>query len=106
MGRSTGNNTNNERRRLRPLKNPNEIRSSLQDWRKFTPSQVETLFDMMNNKKSAKLDKITQFGLRPPELCSLFDMVGKFYRWFEVGNKPLKDEKISEILDENIYFSP
>ena len=86
--------------------NPNNVRlqMQLQQHRLFSQAQVETARDMALYKASSKLDKITQFSLRPPELM-IFDMVGKYFRWFDIGSKALKDSVIYEFLDEDIYQS-
>ena len=62
--------------------------------------------DMQLYKTSCKLDPITRFSLRPPELMTIFDMVGKYYRWFNVSSKPLKDNLVLEFLDEDIQKFP
>ena len=33
---------------------------------------------------------------------TIFDMVGKYYRWFNVSSKPLKDNLVLEFLDEDL----
>ena len=55
------------------------------NWRKHTPSQNLMLDDLKLNTVS--VDKVTQFGLRPPELRSLFNNLGDYYRWFLVDGK-------------------
>ena len=43
---------------------------------------------------------MTQFGLRPPELFPLFNMLGNYYRWFNITK-----EKVSiQDLDKNIQI--
>ena len=34
-----------------------------------------------------------------------FDMVGKYYRWFNVKSKPLKDNSFLEFIDEDLKKS-
>ena len=40
-----------------------------------------------------KIDAITQFSLRPPELRKIFDKVGDYFRWFKI------EEKINKLID-------
>ena len=49
-----------------------------------------------------KLDLITIFSLRPPEFMTIVDMVGKYYIWFNVSSKPLKDNLSLEFIDEDL----
>ena len=42
-----------------------------------------TLLESTDN--NASVDKITQFSLRQPELLKLVDMVGKYFRWFQIS---------------------
>ena len=65
---------------------PNKVRVSLTlpTYRLFTESQVVTHKDTKLYKPSLKNDFITRLSLRPPELMSCVDMVGKYYRWFHV----------------------
>ena len=51
-------------------------------------------------KNSYKLYPITRFSLRPPELMKIVYMVGKYYIWFNVSSKPLKNNLVLEFLDE------
>ena len=53
-------------------------------------------------KTSYKIDLITIFSLRPPELMTIFDMIGKYYIWFNASSKPLKDNLVLEFLDEDL----
>ena len=56
-------------------------------------------------KTSRKLYLITRFILRRPELMTIVDMVGKYYRWFNVSSKTLKDDLILEFIDEYLKKS-
>ena len=38
-------------------------------------------------KASISVDKVTKFGVRPPELRALFSNLGNYYRWFYVKNE-------------------
>ena len=52
-----------------------------------------------------KLDLITRFSLKTPELMTIVDMVGKYYRWFNVSSKSLKDNLFLEFIDEDLKKS-
>ena len=52
-----------------------------------------------------KLDLITRFIIRSPELMTIFDMVGKYYIWFNVSSKPLKDNLVLEFINEDLKKS-
>ena len=77
----------------------------LQGKRLFNDSQVATFTDMQLNRNSVKVDMITLFSLRPPELVRIVDMVGNYLRWFHVASKRMKDSIVSELIHENIYKS-
>lgn len=53
------------------------------------------------------IDKITQFGLRPPELLKLIDKCEHYFRWFVVSKKkiPIDDlpSKIAIELNESCW---
>ena len=36
---------------------------------------------------------------------TIVDMVGKYYRWFNVSSKPLKDNLVLEFIDEDLKKS-
>ena len=38
----------------------------------------------------------------PPELIKIVDMVGKYYQWFNVSSKPLKNDLVLELIEEDI----
>ena len=46
-----------------------------------------------------------RFGLRPPELMKIVDIVGKYYRCLNVSSKPLKDNLVLEFIDEDLKKS-
>ena len=72
------------------VRSPNELRLSISTNFHFSESQYAMHEDMHLYKTSCKLDPITIFSLKPPELMTIVDMVGKYYRWFNVSSKPLK----------------
>ena len=55
------------------------------------------------HRKSVRLDNITQFSLRPPELRECIDMVGKYYRWFNVATEPHSSP--CDLIQDNLYKS-
>ena len=57
----------------------------LETWRLYTKNQNL----MLENLKLSNIlvNKVTQFGLRPPELRELFRKLGNYYRWFVISNK-------------------
>ena len=79
---SDDNVTNNS---LKIVKTPNELRQQLSTNRHFYGSQSATHKYMQLYKNSCKLDLITRFSLRPPELMTIADMIRKYYRWFNVS---------------------
>ena len=52
------------------------------DWRCHTANQNLLLDDVKLSKIT--IDKVTQFGLRPPEFLKLFSKLGDYYRWFVI----------------------
>ena len=54
------------------------------------------------------MDKVTQFSLRPPELRSLFNDLGDYYRWFVVSNKKIKvanfPDTINPVLSQSFWI--
>ena len=74
---SDANATNNSEKVVRC---PNEFRQLLSTNRHFTEQQSATHEDIKLYKTSFKLDIIARFSLRPPELMTIVDMVGKYYR--------------------------
>ena len=56
-------------------------------------------------KTSCKIDLILRFSLRSPELMTIADTVGKYYRWFNASSKSLKYNVALEFLDEDLKKS-
>ena len=58
----------------------NNVRNSntLPEWRKFTNSQP-IILEEHNLSSPSSMDKISEFSIRHPELCSCFDQVGNYY---------------------------
>ena len=81
------------------------MRQFLSTNRHFSESQSAAHEDMHLYKTSFKLDPITIFSLRSPELMRTADMVGKYYRWFNVSSKPLKDRLVIGCIDEDLKKS-
>ena len=76
---------------------------NLPEWRQFTKNQLTILLE--NNQNIPYMDKITQFSIRPPELCLCFDQVGNYYRWFKIDDRPQKKEYLLEIISNDISTS-
>ena len=81
------------------------MRQSLSTNIHYSESQSATHKDMQLYKTSCKIDLIMIFSLRSPELTTIVNMVGKYYRWFNVSSKPLKDNLVLEFLDEYLKKS-
>ena len=79
---------------------PNELRQYLSTNRHFPESQSAIHKYMQSYKTSNKLYLITRFSIGPIELMTFVDMVGKYYRWFNVTSKRLKDNLVPEFIDE------
>ena len=58
---------------------------NLDNFRLHTENELLILDDLKLSKIS--VDKVIQFGLRPPELCELIDEFGHYYCWFVVCGK-------------------
>ena len=89
---------------LDSLNSLNFMRDGFPVYCQFTINQFATYKDIQLNRTSWNLDKITHFSLRPPELLPI-DMVGKYYRWFHISSKPLKDDVVSKFLHADIKKS-
>ena len=61
----------------------------------------------MDDLKLSKMsvDKITQYGLRPPELLRVVNMLGKYYRWFEILPGKIKTSELQYYISTNLYKS-
>ena len=85
--------------------NINSEREDLSCQRQFTENQIGTHKDIHLLKSHCRVDKITQFSLRPPEIMTLVDMVGKYFRWFEISSEPLKRGAVHSLLEADINYS-
>lgn len=72
------------------------LRKTLQ--RNFSANQCL----LMQPTGTSTYDKISLFGLRPPELVELFPMVGNYFEWFDIEDKTLSRKEISESLANDI----
>ena len=61
----------------------------------------------MDDLKLSKIsvDKITQYGLRPPELLRFINMLEKYYRWFEIIPGKVKVREFKDYISTNLYRS-
>jgi hypothetical protein len=59
--------------------------------------------------KAGSYDKVTLFGLRPPELMQLFRKVGGYYRWFvfekESSLKAIREQVTNTVSDSLVRLS-
>jgi hypothetical protein len=83
----------------------NSEREDLSWRRQFTENQIGTHKDIQLLKSHCRVDKITQFSLRPPEIMTLVDMVGRYFRWFEISSEPLKRAAVRSLLNNDINYS-
>ena len=58
---------------------------NLDDLRLHTENQLLILNDLKLSKIS--VDMVTQFDIRPPELCEILDKLGEYYRCFVISIK-------------------
>ena len=82
------------------VRSPNELRQLLSTNLHFSEIKYAKKEDMQLYKTYCKLYLITIFSLRPPELITIVDIVGKYYGWLNVSSKPLKDNLVIGFLDE------
>ena len=77
-----------------------EIRHDLEfeEWRLHTDQEIMILQGVIGSNIS--LDKISLFSLRPPELRSLIDQPGLYFRWFHMKKKPLPYKSMENLLDK------
>ena len=80
----------------------NELRQYIYNNHHFSESQFGAHKKMQLYKTYFKPDAIPRFSLRPPELMTIVDMVGKYYRSSNVSSKPLKDDLVIEFIDEDL----
>ena len=84
------------------------IENDLPIWRRHSDTEVLMLEGL--KESNLTVDRITVFSVRPPELRSIFDQPGNFYRWFEIEEKCLlkRDEiveKLSQTLKRSIWIN-
>ena len=77
--------------------------ANLEEWRQYTDSENLALDDIKTSKLT--IDKVTQFSIRPPELCFLFDQIGNYYRWFKMCPPILKETDVRELVTADIRSS-
>lgn len=68
--------------------------------RQFTDDQ--RLLMQSSEYKYVSTDKVTLYGLRPPELIQLIRRLGLYYEWFYADSKPLGREEIENGLDDDV----
>ena len=57
------------------------------NWRQYKYHQTLILDDL--KVSNVYIDKVTQFGLRPPEFLKIFDTLGNYYLWFNISKAKL-----------------
>ena len=77
--------------------------NNMESWRLHTDNQLLILDDIKLSKMS--IDKVTHFGLRPPELLQICDKLGDYYRWFHISNTKVRVSDFPKKLKENIHYS-
>ena len=82
---------NNERRDL-----------CIEEWRNHTDNEVQILKDI--KQFLTAVDKISQFGVRPPKLRYLFDSVEHYYCWF-CESKTISVPTLDLVLHNNVRKS-
>lgn len=75
-----------------------------EEWRQVSDNQRVIMSDV-KFRNTTRVDTITQFSLRPPELKYVCDMVGYYFRWFHVSNNCLKKKDVSNLLDDDMMHS-
>ena len=71
------------------ISNNARLQLHLSRWRCFTDTKLLILSENEAFGPS-KLDRISEFSIRPPELCSCFDQVGNYCRWFHIDKNVKK----------------
>jgi hypothetical protein len=73
------------------------------------PRRLHTDIEVMILKDSlfspVSVDRVTIFGARPPELRSVFDQMGPYFRWFSRSRLSQTDTEISLSLNKDIERS-
>jgi predicted GIY-YIG superfamily endonuclease len=77
--------------------------NGLEDWRMMTQSQLLITDDLKLSKVS--VDKVTQFSLRPPELLTLFNKLGEYFRWFIIDTSKISVNKLERYVDVQLEKS-
>mmetsp|Transcript_19481 Transcript_19481/g.27406 ORF Transcript_19481/g.27406 Transcript_19481/m.27406 type:complete len:548 (+) Transcript_19481:1364-3007(+) len=73
-------------------------------WRQHTDNEIQILKDIKQCPIS--VDKISQFGVRPPELRHLFNRVDQYYCWFIIQKgKTISGSKLHELISEDLKKS-
>lgn len=65
----------------------------------FTPSQLEIIFD--DRIESRRLDRVSEFGVHPPELTRVFVNISHYFRFCVIDKKVLHDiqSKLNDTLN-------
>ena len=76
------------------------VENNLPQWRRHTDTEIMILEGLKDSTLS--VDKITVFSVRPPELRSIFDQPGFFFRWFHIGDKVVDRDTMVQKLCFNL----
>ena len=72
----------------------------LSRFQQFTENQCEIIQD--DHIKSRKYDKISEFGIRPPELVHVFSTLASYFRFCYVGNEACDEAQMKRELDPDL----
>ena len=81
----------------------NRLAKGLEQWRCHSPVEETLIQDLYTT--GTPIDAITRFSIRPPEMRSLFDAVGDFYRWFSYSPKPCSDSEIENGVNPDLRYT-
>ena len=85
------------------ISNNARLQLSISQCRCFTDTKLLILSENEAYGPS-KLDIISEFSIRPPELCTCFDQVGNYYRWFHI-DKTCQKKDVLLLLNSDIRKS-
>jgi hypothetical protein len=75
----------------------------LDEWRQHSENEIYILNDF--NRPNVRVNMISIFSCRPPELRNVFNMVGSYFRWFHLLTKKLSSDEMHDMLSDDIQKS-
>ena len=83
----------------------NQVRQELglEEFRQHSETELVLLEDLKQSKVS--IDRISEFGIRPPELRLTFNSVGNYFRWFKVTKRKMKRDEMMERINISLHES-